>query len=84
MNDVLYGQLKSEKMSQENELCRKIVKEISQFGVSQRQYMFIIYLLALELENVENMRALTSFLKEIVGNELFLISSENNNGKIDS
>lgn len=84
MNNVVYGQLQSEKQATENELCRKIVREIAEFGVTQRQQMFIIYLLALELENIENMRSITSLLKEIAGSELFLISSEHNDGKINT
>ena len=39
--------------------CRNIVKEIKEFGVNQRQNLYLIYLLALELENREVMLALT-------------------------
>jgi len=35
--------------------CRGIVKTINEFGVSQRQKLYLIYLLALELENREAM-----------------------------
>ena len=35
--------------------CRSIVKTINQYGVSQRQKLYLIYLLALELENRELM-----------------------------
>jgi hypothetical protein len=45
MNNVVYGQLQSEKIAEENEVCRKIVREIAQFGVTQRQQMYLIYLL---------------------------------------
>lgn len=38
--------------------CREIVKEIKGFGVSQRQLLYLIYLLALEVENREVMQAL--------------------------
>lgn len=38
--------------------CREIVKEIRGFGVSQRQILYIIYLLSLEIENRETMQAL--------------------------
>lgn len=38
--------------------CREIVREIKSFGVSQRQLLFIIDLLALELENNEATRAI--------------------------
>jgi hypothetical protein len=39
--------------------CREIVQEIHKFGVSQRQMLYLIYLLSLELENREVMLALT-------------------------
>ena len=39
--------------------CREIVKEVRNFGVSQRQLLYLIYLLSRELENREVMVALT-------------------------
>ena len=53
----VYGQLSSEKISKENEECRKIVKEILNVGLTQRQQMFLIYLLSLELENINHVRS---------------------------
>ena len=44
--------------------AREIVKEISDFGVSQDQIFQIIHLLALELENREAMVELSSLAKE--------------------
>ena len=44
-----FGKLSSEKLAEENEECRKIVKEILNVGLTQRQQMFLIYLLSLEL-----------------------------------
>jgi len=84
MNNVVYGQLQSEKIANENEMCRKLVREIAHFGITQRQQLYVIYLLALEIENIENMRAITSLLKEIAGSELFLTDPEHNDGKIDA
>jgi hypothetical protein len=47
------------KLSKEKkEVCRQIVKEIRNFGVSQRQLVFLIELLALEVENREVMLAI--------------------------
>ncbi len=43
-----YGLLSSEKIAKENEECRALVKEILNVGLTQRQQMFIIYLLSLE------------------------------------
>lgn len=44
--------------------CREIIKEIKKFGVSQRQILYLIYLLSLELENVEVMRSLARSIGE--------------------
>lgn len=38
--------------------CREIVKEIKSFGVNQRQILFLIDLLALELEDINTGKAL--------------------------
>jgi hypothetical protein len=74
MSEVVhYGQMPTEKLAEEKEICRKIVREISNFGVSQRQQLFIIYLMSLELENVEHMQTLTSIIRELGGQDLFLI-----------
>jgi len=67
-----YGKTEIEKKAEENDACRKIVHEIMNFGVSQRQVMFLIYLLGLELESVEHMREITAFVKELVP-EAFVI-----------
>ena len=40
--------------------CRNIVQEINGFGISQRQMLYLIYLMSLELENREVMLALTN------------------------
>lgn len=84
MNEpVMYGQLQSEKVAEENLVCRQIVQEISRFGITQRQTLLLIYLLALELENVEKMQTVTSIVKEIGGTELFISTAEKSNGTID-
>ena len=38
--------------------CRDIVKEIKTFGISQRQLLYLVYLLSLEIENRDVMQAL--------------------------
>jgi hypothetical protein len=60
-----YGQLQSEKVAEENLVCRKIVSEISRFEISDRQRLFLIYLLALELENAQSMQAVTAVVKDV-------------------
>lgn len=44
--------------------CRDIVLEIRKFGVSQRQTLYLIYLLALELEDRKAMQALVKAVGE--------------------
>lgn len=39
--------------------CRDIVLEIKNFGVNQRMILFLIQLLALELENLDAMKAIS-------------------------
>lgn len=68
----IYGQLDSEKLAEDNLLARKIVKEINGFEISERQRWLIINQLAMELENVEDMKALTSFVKERAGSTIFI------------
>lgn len=69
---VVYGQTPGERRAEENNVCRQIVKEINNFGITQRQSMLLIYLLALELEDVERMRAITRLVRELAGEDLFL------------
>lgn len=76
-----FGQLSSEKFAVENEECRKIVKEVLNVGLTQRQQMFLIYLFSLELENINHVKDLTDVIKEIAGDEIFL--SRSDNGKSD-
>lgn len=73
MNDpVRYGQLKSEKLAEENQVCRQIAREISLFGITERQRMLVIYLLAMELEDGDKMREITACIKEVAGGDVFL------------
>lgn len=44
--------------------CREIVLEIKKFGVSQRQILYLIYLLSLELEDISLMRSIVKIIGE--------------------
>ena len=44
--------------------CRDIVQEIRKFGISQRQLVYLIYLLSLDLENNQLMRGIASLVGE--------------------
>lgn len=77
---TLYGSTTSEDVAEKNLVCRQVVKNIIKFGIDERQKMLIIYLLALEIEDVEKMQTLTSVIKEIVGEEVFLTSRSESGG----
>jgi hypothetical protein len=64
----LYGQTNADKLAEENNIVRKIVSEIINFGISERQKYLLMYYLSLELENVENAQVVSNFIKEIVPN----------------
>jgi hypothetical protein len=49
---------------EKRQTCRDIVQEIKNFGVSQRQILYIIQLLSMELENREVMLALVKTIGE--------------------
>lgn len=68
----VYGKLASEKYAEDILTCRQIVSEITNFGVSQKQIWYIIYLLGLHLESVDEMNEVVGFVKETKGEELFL------------
>lgn len=60
--------------------ARDIVKEITSFGVNDNQIMHIIYLLSLNLESIESMKEITSFLKKFTDS----INTENKEDNIIS
>lgn len=80
MNDKLFGEIGSDVVARENQQCREIVREISMFGVSQRQMMYIMYLMSMELENNEHMLTFTSTIKQLSGQNLFLKKDEDEDG----
>lgn len=84
MAQYYYGQLQSEKTAEENRIAREIVKEIGNFGINERQRWMVIYMLAMELENVDDLKALTSFVKDRQGDNVFLTGKETFDGSIDN
>ena len=84
MNEIqYYGQLHSEKMAEENKIAREIVREIGNFGINERQRWMIIHMLAMELENIDDLKALTTFIKSRKGENVFLTGRESLDGTID-
>ena len=70
---TMNGESEAMRRATENYLVRHWVRELSQFGLSQRQHLMLIYLVAQELENVEHMRTLTRTVRDLGGEDLFLI-----------
>jgi len=60
----------------EKDECRNIVSEIMKFGVSQRQIIEIVNLLALELENRDQMKSIRDAAKEIKGDSLIIAKAD--------
>jgi hypothetical protein len=44
--------------------CREIVQTVLDYGVNQKEIYQLIYLLSLELENIEHMKKITNFISE--------------------
>lgn len=70
MGDIKhYGVTPDDSDSEDSLKCRKIVRTITQFGVSERQKLKIIYLLALELEDRDSLQEITAVIKRIESGE---------------
>jgi len=51
-----------------------MVREINNFGITQRQSLLLIYLIALELENTDHMRTITQVVRGLT-DDLMLIGA---------
>lgn len=65
MSTKLYGQTAEEKLLKEKQRSREIVREILEFGVSERQKYQLIKLLADNLESYHHMKLITWLVDEI-------------------
>ena len=64
-----YGKIKEEKFLEDSIKSRDIVKEILNFGVNQYQIVKIIYLLSIELENIDVMKNISAALSPLLTEE---------------
>nr|HIL77140.1 hypothetical protein [Rhodospirillales bacterium] len=64
-----YGKTSEELHADEALQCRQIIQEILDFGVSQSQIAKIAYLLALELEDREDMLSLSECAQRILNSD---------------
>ena len=67
------GKFTSESLAEENLVARQIVNEITKFGVNDRQILLIINTLALNLENVEHMKSITSVVDKLKDSNMSII-----------
>ena len=58
------GQTETEQWAADMLVCRQITNEVISFGVSQRQLLNIIKLLAMELEHRDALVAISEVVKE--------------------
>ena len=52
--------------------CRQIVQTILDYGVNQKDLYQLIYLLSLELENVDHMKKISQFINETKKSNILL------------
>jgi len=67
----------------ETKQCREIVQEILAFGVNQNQIKSIIKLLAIELEDIDIMKAISQILTENVNEQATAVNILKPGGKIN-
>jgi len=64
MTTKQFGTSKEEEDIQDKIKAREIVQTVIEYGVNQAQFTQMIYLLAMELENVELMKQLTQTITQ--------------------
>jgi hypothetical protein len=65
-----YGSTDDELAIEDRSECRDIIQEILNFGVTQKQIVQLVYLLSLELENIDEMRYLSKACKAVAEGEI--------------
>ncbi|OUU74663.1 MAG: hypothetical protein CBC29_05920 [Methylococcaceae bacterium TMED69] len=63
MSKKIFGSSDEEASIEDNIRAREIVQTVLDYGVNQEQIMQMIYLLALELENMNTVKQITSIIK---------------------
>jgi len=69
------GKTKTDIVAEQLLTCRKIVKEIDDFGINEVQRIKILYLLSLGLENIDALTAISNITKKYLGNPLETITT---------
>jgi hypothetical protein len=71
-----YGETNNDEKLKKIQVCRDITKKIIDFGVNDDQILMIIKFLSYELENVEKMKLITDFIKELDSDIMFVGKEE--------
>lgn len=71
-----YGTTENDEKFKKIQLCRDIVKKIIDFGVDDNQIIMIIKFLSYELEDVEKMKVISNFIKDLDEGILFIGNEE--------
>lgn len=75
MSEKLGDKFLCEIDAEENVVVREIIQEIMNFGVSQRQIIYLIYLLALHLESKTEMDAIVDVVR-FLRSDTFIVDRE--------
>ena len=70
----IYGTTQDSEMLQESAIVREIVTKILDYGISQKQMLFIIHDLALNLEDRDSMKRIINLVKDIQGRGLEIVN----------
>ena len=63
-------------LTEERDVCRKIQFEINNFGITQHQRLYLIYILSLELEDLESRFDISTVVRSRLEELKFLVSDE--------
>jgi len=72
MENSFYGKTHSEKVAEDKKIAQQIVAEINKFGINDRQRWMILHLLSLEIEDIQDMREIVSFIKSKKEKDIFI------------
>jgi hypothetical protein len=75
---VIEPNIEMELSKEKRDIVREIIKEIKNFGVSQRQLVYLIFCLSMELENIVLAKELTSLIGKHRSKIPVQVSEQNN------
>lgn len=76
------GEFRAERDARQNLKARQIVSEILNFGVNDRMILLIIDCLAMNLERVEHMKAISNCIRNLDDAEISLLDRVEEDAKV--